>query len=279
MNSGIQPFRPAQHTDSGPGQAASRLSVHHGFRSRFLPGERTVVVYLPPAYDAHPERAYPLLFMHDGQNLFDGNTSFIPGATWKMQEQADAAIHSREAEPLVIVGIHNAGDRRIAEYTHEPDNERGGGEALQYGRMLLEDLLPWIASQYRVRTDHHSMGLGGSSLGGLVTLYLALSYPQCFGKLAILSPSVWWAQKSILHVVQQRASALREKPRLWLDVGGQEGRRTVHEVEELAVVLKENGWIPGDTLRYTRVPNATHDEPSWARRVRPMLKFLFPARG
>jgi enterochelin esterase-like enzyme len=254
-----------------------RLRVHRGFHSRYLPDQRDLIVYLPPGYDHHPERTYPVLYLHDGQNLFDGRTSFVYGRTWQVREHADEAIEAGEVAPLVIVGIYNTGDRRLAEYTHEHDWERGGGEGENYGHLLTDELLPWIATQYRVRTDRESTGLGGSSLGGLVTLYLGLRHPERFGRLAVLSPSVWWNHKSILGHLNERAPQIWERPRLWLDVGDREGRRTLHDAEQLARRLKANGWIPGNTFHFERVADGTHDEASWARRVRPMLRFLFPA--
>src|SRR5579863_106457 len=121
-----------------------RLRLHRDFRSQALPDARDLIVYLPPGYDEEPERAYPVLYMQDGQNLFDPETSFIKGRTWEMREQADEAIEAGDVEPLVIVGIYNTGDRRIAEYTHQRDWQRGGGEADGYGLVLTEDLMPWI---------------------------------------------------------------------------------------------------------------------------------------
>jgi predicted alpha/beta superfamily hydrolase len=253
-----------------------RLRLHRAFHSHHLPNDRDIIVYLPPNYDQHPDRTYPLLYMHDGQNLFDPATAFA-GRTWQVREHADAAIVAGEVEPLIIVGIYNTGDRRLAEYTHERDWQRGGGEAAKYGRLIVDDLMPFIARTYRVRTDRASTGLGGSSLGGLVTLYLGLRYPQHFGKLAVLSPSVWWNHKSILGYLNERAPEIWERPRLWLDVGEGEGRRTVQDVDQLARRLKANRWTEDDTLHVERYPGLTHDEPSWAARVRPMLKFLYPA--
>jgi enterochelin esterase-like enzyme len=254
-----------------------RLRLHRGFPSHYLPDKRDVIVYLPPGYDRHPERTYPVLYLQDGQNLFDPRTSFIPGRTWEVREQADAAIRAGEVEPLIIVGIYNTGDRRIAEYTHERDGRMGGGEANEYGLLLTRELLPWIAGQYRVRTDRESTGLGGSSLGGLVSLYLGLRYATWFGKLAVLSPSVWWNHKSILGYVNERTPEIWDRPRLWLDVGDKEGRLAVQDVEHLNRRLKANHWLPGETLHFEKVHGGMHDEASWAQRVRPMLRFLFPA--
>jgi enterochelin esterase-like enzyme len=255
-----------------------RLYLHRAFQGRSLPDPRDLVVYVPPHYDRHPHQTYPVLLLHDGQNLFDPRTSFIPGRTWQVREHADEAIQAGEVEPLVIVGIYNTGDRRLAEYTPERDWQRGGGEADRYGRLLIDELLPFIARHYRIRTDRDSTGIGGSSLGGLVSLYLGLTHPERFGRLAVLSPSVWWNHKSILGTLNERAPQIWDRPRLWLDVGDKEGRRTVQDAVQLNRRLKANGWIPGRNLHFEHIPEGTHDEASWSHRVRPMLRFLYPAQ-
>ena len=253
-----------------------RLHLHKSFKSNYLPNDRDVIVYVPPGYDEEPQRTYPVLYLHDGQNLFDGETSFVKGRTWMAMEHADGAIEAGEVEPLIIVGIYNTGDRRLAEYTHEYNWQMGGGEANRYGDLLTQELMPWIAAQYRVRHERESTGMGGSSLGALVSLYLGLRYPQIFGRLALLSPSVWWNHKSILGYLNEHSPQVWERPRIWLDVGDHEGQRTLRDVEHLARRLKANGWQPGDTMHFEKVHEGTHDEASWAGRVRPMLRFLFP---
>jgi predicted alpha/beta superfamily hydrolase len=255
-----------------------RLKVHRGFRSHVLPDRRDLIVYLPPQYDTEPKRHFPILYLHDGQNLFDPATSFIKGRTWMVREAADAAIEAAEVEPLIIVGIYNTGDRRLAEYTHERDWQMGGGEADSYGALITKELIPWIAGHYRVKPGREHTGLGGSSLGGLVSLYLGLKYAEVFGRLAVLSPSVWWNHKSILGFLNETAPHLRHKPRMWLDVGDHEGRMTLRDTELLAKRLKSNGWDDRD-LHFERVHGGTHDEGSWAGRVGPLLRFLFPASG
>ena len=260
-----------------PATPHPRLHLHKAFKSNYLPDDRDVIVYVPPGYDEEPERSYPVLYLHDGQNLFDGQTSFVKGRTWMVLDHADGAIEAGEIEPLVIVGIYNTGDRRLAEYTHEYNWQMGGGEANKYGDLLTRELLPWIAERYRVRQDRESTGMGGSSLGGLVSLYLGLRHPQVFGRLALLSPSVWWNHKSILGYLNEHSPQLWERPRIWLDVGDHEGQRTLRDVEHLARRLKANGWRPGESMHFEKVHDGTHDEASWAGRVRPMLRFLFPA--
>ncbi len=253
-----------------------RLKLHQHFRSNILPDTRNLVVYLPPEYAVDASLHFPVFYMHDGQNLFDGQTSYVPGRTWQVQEAADKAIEAGEIEPMVIVGIYNTGVRRLAEYTPTRDWKMGGGEAAAYGRLLVEELIPFIGNHYRVRTGRESTGLGGSSLGGLVSLYLALEYPQVFGRIAIHSPSIWWNHRSILNLL--RAAQLQVHPRIWLDCGDQEGAHILEDTDRLYRQLLEQGWRDPTDLHYEVVEGGTHSEEAWAMRVGPMLRFLFPAR-
>jgi predicted alpha/beta superfamily hydrolase len=258
-----------------PSTLPVRVSLHPRFHSRFLPDDRDITVYVPPQYEQQPDRQFPVLYLHDGQNLFDPSTSFVPGRTWRVAETADETIEAGEAQPLIIVGIANTGDHRLAEYTHVPDWKMGGGEADKYGRLITEELMPFINANYRTLHSRDHTGMGGSSLGGLVTLYLGLRYQDLFGRMAVLSPSVWWNHKSIVGYVNE--TRLDHRPRIWLDVGKSEGRRTLTDADLLERRLKANGWRETIDLHYERIPGGTHDEASWAQRVGPMLRFLFPA--
>jgi len=254
--------------------AGSRLVLHPDFHSEFLADNRNVIVYLPPGYEHEPHRRYPVLYMHDGQNLFDPETSFIRGRTWEIREHADRLILAGEIEPLLVVGVYNT-PRRLEEYTHARDRRIGGGEADLYGRLLVHELKPWIDDQYRTRPGETDTGLGGSSLGGLVSLYLGLRHAETFGKLAIMSPSVWWNHKSILAVLNEYNGP--PWPRIWLDVGDSEGKRSHQDVDQLYNELVLNGWAPEANVHYRMVAGGTHDEAAWAARVGDMLRFLFPA--
>ena len=251
-----------------------RLRLHQQFRSDFLPDARNLIVYLPPQYASERHRHFPVLYLHDGQNLFDGQTSYIPGRTWQVQETADDAIESEAVEPLIIVGIYNTGPRRIAEYTPTRDWKMGGGEANAYGRLIVEELMPFIGKQYRTLSGPEHTGVGGSSLGGLVSLYLGIEYPQTFGRLAVMSPSVWWNHRSILGLLHNRP--LGQYARTWLDVGDAEGARTLEDTNRLFRQMLTQGWQEETDLHYEVCPGGTHDETAWAGRVAPMLQFLFP---
>jgi predicted alpha/beta superfamily hydrolase len=252
------------------------LQKHHGFRSRFLRNERDLVVYLPPGYDEQLPRQFPVLYLHDGQNLFDGSTSFIPGMDWHVGQTADECINARLVEPLIIVGIYNSGNARIREYTPTRVPKLGGGRADRYAKFLIEELKPFIEREYRVLSVARNTGIGGSSLGGLVSLYVGLKFPDVFGKLAALSPSVWWNQ----HVMHRFAQATRvePRPRIWLDIGTKEGQRIVQDVEQFRDVLLQKGWQLGRDLSYERIEGGEHNEAAWARRVAPFLQFLYPVQ-
>ena len=253
---------------------ASKLELYRNFHSQYLPDDRNIIVYLPPDYEEQ-NRRYPVMYMQDGQNLFDPETSFVQGRTWQFGEHADQLIQAEEIEPLIVVGVYNT-PRRLEEYTHARDKRMGGGEANQYGQMLVKELKPWIDNEYRTLSDEANTALGGSSLGGLVSLYLGLEHTETFGKLAVMSPSIWWNHKSILGYVNEYDGP--PWPKIWLDVGDGEGRRVHADVDLLYQRLKTNGWKPEVNIHYQLAIGGTHDEAAWAARVGDMLRFLFPAR-
>src|SRR5580704_7721301 len=265
-----------RQTSVDPNGLAARLHKREQFISKLVDDHHYLIVYLPPMYKADEDRRFPLLYMQDGQNLFDPETSFIKGNYWRLGETADALIKDGAIEPLIIVGIYNSGVKRIDEYTPVEDKRLGGGQADAYGRMLVEELKPFIEGQYRTQPGAENCGMGGSSLGGLVTLYLGLQYPEVFSRLAVMSPSVWWRSRTILRTV----GALEKKPelRIWLDIGIKESTRAVPDARLLRDGLIKKGWELGEDLAYFEAEGGEHTESAWALRAGPMLRFLFPAR-
>jgi predicted alpha/beta superfamily hydrolase len=261
----------------GPSSLKSRLRLHQQFASQLMDEKHDFIVYLPPLYDAESDRRHPVLYLQDGQNLFDPETSFIPGNYWHVGETTDGLIMSGAIEPLIIVGIYNTGEHRIDEYTPIKDKKLGGGHADAYGQMLVEELKPFLDHNYRTLPGNENCGIGGSSLGGLVTLYLALKYTWVFGKVAAMSPSVWWRNRAILKTVAK----IKRKPdlRIWLDIGTKESRRALPDARALKAALVNKGWKLGEELHYLEVEGGHHDEVAWSQRVAPMLKFLFPPRN
>lgn len=255
---------------------SERLRIYEGFRSEILGNERKIVVYLPPGYYADAERRYPVLYLNDGQNLFLPEDSF-GGVVWGVDATADALIMAGEIDPIIIVGIYNT-PARMEEYTHvkaEGGRMKGhGGRADDYGRMILEELKPLIDREYRTRPEREFTGLGGSSLGALVSLYLALEHPDVFSRIAVISPSAWWAKNQIIRDAARIGERL--PLRIWLDIGKREGSRIKHQVRALKEILLANGWKTGEDLAYYEIPEARHDEAAWAARFGEVLKFLYP---
>jgi predicted alpha/beta superfamily hydrolase len=255
--------------------SSGQLRKHEQFRSRFLRNQRDLIVYTPPGYADQSWRHFPVLYLHDGQNLFDGATSFIPGQDWHVGQTTDHCIQAGVVAPLIIVGMYNT-KARIGEYTPTHIPKLGGGRADRYAKFLIEEVKPFVDREYRTLSGSQHTGIGGSSLGGLVSLYLGLQHSRIFGKIAALSPSVWWNQLVIHRFAQ--AAIVEPRPRIWLDIGTREGPRIVQDVEKFRDVLLEKGWSLGRDLHYERVEGAEHNEAAWAQRVGPFLQFLYPAR-
>jgi predicted alpha/beta superfamily hydrolase len=248
-----------------------RIERIHGFASQILGNVREVTVYLPAGYDERQDVRYPVLYMHDGQNLFDPERAYVPGNHWRLQHAADAAIGERTARPMIIVGVDHAGPARIDEYTPVKDaRHNGGGRAGDYARFLLEELKPAIDAGFRTLPDAENTAVGGSSLGGLISLYLALKHPDAIRGAAVMSPSVWWSDRAILGDVDAFSGP---PPRMWLDVGGREGMETLKNARMLRDRMAAKGW---NDFEFYEDRRGDHSERAWARRVRQALEFLFP---
>ena len=238
-----------------------------------------MLVYLPPGYRQGRERRYPVLYFQDGQNVFDAATAFA-GVEWEVDETSERLVRAGSMAPTIVVAVANTPDR-VAEYTPVPDPMRGGigGGAETYARFLIQELKPFIDARYRTLAGPEWTGIAGSSLGGLAALYLGWAHPGTFTRLGLVSPSVSWADQSILRFVRRMP---RPPARIWLDIGTAEGsspgmaRQVVSSVRALRRVMLTQGFVLGQDLAYHEVQGAGHHEAAWAARVEPMLRFLFP---
>jgi predicted alpha/beta superfamily hydrolase len=248
---------------------------HPAFPSRFV-RSRDVLVWLPPGYGADLTRRYPVLYFHDGNNVFDVATSF-KGTEWGADETAGRLIRAGALRPCILVGIYNTPDR-MAEYTPVPDARHGGGQAAGYERFLAEELKPFMDRSYRTLPGPDATGLVGSSLGALVSLDLALRRPDLFGLVGCVSPAAWWADR---HIVRRAASAGKGTAlRVWLDIGTAEGtekagtKEWLDDARALRAALVARGCREGADLHYEEVEGAVHDEGAWAARLDRILIFL-----
>lgn len=244
---------------------------------------RDVQVWLPPGYERDTTRRYPVLYLHDGQNVFDAQAA---GAEWQVDEAAQQGVASGRLRPFIIVAV-SSNETRTRDYTPtemtipaerlgRPAPERQGGGAPAYARFLVEELKPAIDARFRTRPGVADTAVGGSSLGGLMSMWLALRRPQTFGAALVVSPSVWWDDRFVLR--DAAATTPEPRPRLWVDMGALEGEQAVVLARELTALLRQRGWSEANgSLRFVEDPRGQHDEASWARRVPAMLDFLYGA--
>ena len=262
-----------------PTTLTGNISKHGAFPSKILRNRRDVLVYVPPGYQRFSTRRYPVLYLHDGQNVFDAATSFA-GVEWGVDETAQRLIRQKLMEPLIIVAVANTGEDRIHEYAptpariDPPKRKRSKGLLRSYGRFLIEELKPFIDRKYRTKGEAKFTGLGGSSLDGLATLALGLWFPNYFTRLAVLSPSVWWDDCAIYDIVDEVDETNKPPLKIWLDTGTHEPGW--ERAAALRDRLVEKGWRLYDDLQYLEVEGAGHSEGAWAARVDPVLRFLFP---
>jgi predicted alpha/beta superfamily hydrolase len=262
-----------------PHTLTGNIQRHRAFPSKILRNRRDVLVYLPQGYRRFSGRRYPVLYLHDGQNVFDAATAF-GGVEWGVDETAQQLIRKKLIEPLIIVAIANTGEDRIHEYAptpariDPPKRKRSKGLLRDYGNFLTQELKPFIDRHYRTKREAEFTGLGGSSLGGLATLALGLWFPNYFTRLAVMSPSIWWDDCVIYKIVDAIDETARAPLKIWLDTGSREpGWERAGALRDRLV---EKGWRLHDDLHYLEVEGADHSERAWSARVDPVLRFLFP---
>jgi predicted alpha/beta superfamily hydrolase len=337
-----------------PATYTGAIVEHTGFGGGDSVRARDLIVWLPPGYEADAGRRYPVLYLHDGQNVFDRRAV---GAEWGMDETATRLIEEGAIEPVILVGVANTADRML-DYTPVPggftmqfertgegrgdsplagtfrmvgdeeiqveirgrarlevrwegesdwipafqtedrwyvpsmetyitaddsadgrvqrftaNRDMGGGGGRAYARFLVEEVKPFIDAMYRTLPDRASTSVGGSSLGGLITMSIGTWHPDVFGGLLVVSPSVWWRDTAIPDMVREASFA--ERPRIWLDMGTAEGPLALQGVRELRDLLIGKGWTPGEDLAYLEDVGAPHNEDAWAGRAEGMLRFLY----
>ncbi len=252
------------HTVSGT------VKVLPGLESPQLGNRRDVLAYLPPSYERNPRRRYPVLYMHDGQNLFDAATSFC--GEWHVDETLEeASLAGLEA---IVIGIPNAGAERLDEYGPFQDLRHGGGRGDLYLDFLVHTLRPRVDLDFRTLRRREYTGIAGSSMGALISLYAFFRHPRVFGFVGAMSPAFWFAQRAVFEVV--RASPY-VPGRIYLDVGTHEGANTLRDARAMHALLHAKGYDVEHEMRYVEEVGARHTESAWAGRLRGALEFLLPS--
>lgn len=252
--------------------AIGTLHVLEGIRSPELGNRRDVVVYLPPSYPG-ARRSYPVLYMQDGQNLFDPATSFA--GEWGLGRILDSA--ARRGLEAIAVGIPNMGPKRLDEYSPYYDaGANGGGRGEAYAAFVAGTLRHLVDQRFRTRRTRAATVIAGSSMGGLISLVALLRHPAVFGAAGVLSPSLWFAGGAIFPEVEKAPAV---GGRIYLDIGALEGAEHVANTRRMRDLLQAKGLRPGRELRWLESRCGRHDERSWGRRFARALPFLLsPAR-
>ena len=246
------------------------LRVFEGFHSPQLGNRRDVLLYLPASYEAGTRR-YPVLYMQDGQNLFDEAIAFA--AEWRVDETMDALGRERGLE-AIVVGVSNTGEHRLGEYSPFEDAEHGGGRGDRYLDFLVDTLKPRVDRDFRTLTDRANTLIAGSSMGGLISLYAFFRRPDVFGGAGVMSPALWFADRSIFPFVEAAPFA---PGRLYLDVGTKEGTEAVANVRRMGNVLLRKGYRAQQDFLYVEQVRAGHTEKAWRKRFRRAAPFLLSA--
>jgi enterochelin esterase-like enzyme len=252
----------------------------HELSSRIFGNRRFLRVWVPAGYDL-PEneaRRYPVFYLNDGQNLFESATSFT-GVEWRVGETADRLVRESQIPPMIFVGIDNARLERMQEYLPYRSlnplvlRPRGG----RYPEFLIQEVMRFVGGHYRVAKGAEHTALGGSSLGGLISLYAVRAAPGVFGHVLLESPSLWVAGRRIL----KECRTFHSWPeKVCLAVGTREvgrddkDRETVENVRELERILRRSG-LDERRLRVEIADGGTHSEGAWAARFPDALRFLF----
>jgi predicted alpha/beta superfamily hydrolase len=252
----------------------------HEFRSRIFKNTRFLRVWLPPGYDnaENGERHYPVLYLNDGQNLFESSTAF-GGVEWGVDESADRLIREGAVPPMIIVGLDNTGKDRVREYmphrSMHPMMLRVLGR--HYPDFLIKEVMPFVENTYRVATSPENTGLGGSSLGALIALYTAIARPGVIGRLLLESPSLWASNRQVI----KESRAVRIWPeKIFLAAGTAEAgspersRTVVDDVRELAAIMRR-AVLNESRLCMVIQDGAGHTESAWSERFPEALQFLF----
>lgn len=242
-----------------------------GFQSTVLGNARDVIVYLPPTYLENASARLPVVYMHDGQNLFDPALAF-GGVTWGVPETMNAAANDGRFREAIVVGVFNTA-ARIDEYTPTMDAQYGGGKGDLYLRLLVEELKPRVDAELRTLPGREDTVLLGSSLGGLISSYAGVRRADTFGVIGAFSPSTWWNGRVLLSLVPQTGAV--RPVRVYVDSGDSGASSDdVTNTAQLAAAYRALGYQDGVSLKYVVEPGGTHTESAWARRLPAALDFL-----
>ncbi len=272
-------------SENHPTTVVGTLKLHR-LDSQALGQQRFIRVWLPPDYNADGVRRFAVLYMQDGQNCFDRATSAF-GNEWEIDESITKLISEKHIPPLIVVGVDNGLTRRADEYTFDADGAQGGGKAASYAKFLLTEVKPFVDNTYRTEPEPAHTHIGGSSLGGLVSLEIVRRNPNTFSGVIAMSPALGWADESLTKAIDNAPGGL-QTARGWLDIGAREGepqseagpigKNSQHYVDaarRLDAILTKHHIAHRFTIDDL---HAAHNEPAWAGRFPQAISYLLNAK-
>jgi predicted alpha/beta superfamily hydrolase len=245
---------------------ANVLVLEQQFIIAGLNRSRQIRIYLPPDYDS-TNQDYPVLYMHDGQNLFDDSTSYV--GEWGIDESLNQLARESDFR-LIVVGIDNGQEKRMNELSPWENKEFGPAEGEQYMKFIVNQIKPYIDNTYRTLSDRDNTAIMGSSMGGLISHYAIYNYPQVFSKAGIFSPSYWYSADLYPYTKQ---NPVPKDARLFLEIGMKEGN-AVEDTQKMYDFILSTGH-PKDNISIIIDPDGEHTEGSWRKQFVPAIKWLF----
>ena len=243
--------------------------LSENFQIPQLKTTRKIWIYLPPNYE-NSKKKYPVIYMEDGQNLFDNATSF--SGEWKVDETLDEFSKNGKLE-AIVVGIDNGGSERLNEYSPWKNKKYGGGKGELFTEFLVKTLKPYIDKSFRTLPQRKNTAIIGSSMGGLISLYAGAKYPKTFGKLGIFSPAFWFAENDLKKFLNENKTQLKHTKFYFL-AGTKESENMVSDIDEVIEILK-NKNIPEKNIKTKFDEDGTHSENYWAKEFPAALEWLF----
>lgn len=237
------------------------VKYHRKFHSDFLNNKRDIIVWMPPSYKEDFRKRYPVLYMHDGQNIMDPKTSYA-GMDWRVDETLTKLIKQNKIQEIIVVGIYNTKER-LDEYS---DTEIGQN----YIKFITKELKPFIDSGYRTLTGKENTSVMGSSMGGLISFLIAWNHPEIFSKAGCLSSSFYYQDDKALKMVKDY-SGPKKNIKIYID-HGEDG---LVRGQKMFCSLTKKGYLIGADIDYYYEPGAEHNEKAWAERLERPLQFFF----
>ena len=225
--------------------------------------QKKIWVYLPKDYESSSKK-YPVIYMHDAQNLFDTKTSYV--GEWEVDE----TLNKMNAQ-IIVIGIEHGNEKRIDELTPYKNEKYGGGNGDNYLEFIVKTLKPKVDSVYRTKSNTKNTAIFGSSLGGLISFYAVLKYPEVFGKAGVFSPSFWFSEE--IYTLME--SSEKTKARIFLLYGDKESENMVSELKKMETLLDRNRCYCLNLNKSVIVKDGEHNEKLWRENFEQAVKWLF----